>query len=80
MKQNSKFLLIGLLVLSILISISAINATDDNTSMNAIKTADNTQDLLNTQTNTIQKNNSIKSITKDLSISKDTINQILIIK
>ncbi|PAV08195.1 hypothetical protein [Methanosphaera cuniculi] len=64
MKQNSKFLLIGLLVLSILISISAINATDDNTSMNAIKTADNTQDLLNTQTNTIQKNNSIKSITK----------------
>lgn len=49
MKKNSKFLLIGLLVLSILISISAISATDDNTNINTIKSTDNAQDMLSTQ-------------------------------
>ena len=48
--KNSKFLLIGLLVLSIIISISAINATDDNTSTNMIKQHDDIS-TINTQTN-----------------------------
>ena len=64
--KNSKFLLIGLLVLSIIISISAINATDDNTSTNMIKQHDDIS-TINTQTNkdTItQQQNNIKSTKK----------------
>ena len=64
--KNSKFLLIGLLVLSIIISISAINATDDNTSKNMIKQHDDIF-TINTQTNkdTItQQQNNIKSTKK----------------
>ena len=64
--KNSKFLLIGLLVLSIIISISAINATDDNTSTNMIKQHDDIF-TINTQTNkdTItQQQNNIKSTKK----------------
>ena len=64
--KKSKFLLIGLLVLSIIISISAINATDDNTSTNMIKQHDDIS-TINTQTNkdTItQQQNNIKSTKK----------------
>ncbi|WP_304123495.1 hypothetical protein [Methanosphaera cuniculi] len=49
-------------MLSILISVSAINAADDNASMNAIKTSDNTQDLISTQ-DVVQKD-SVKSAVK----------------
>ena len=62
--KKSKFLLIGLLVLSILISISAINATDNNTiNINTI-TANNTQDTINTQTSNNNNEKSIKSTIK----------------
>ena len=47
--KNSKFLLIGLLVLSIIISISAINATDDNTSTNMIKQHDDIFTIIHKQ-------------------------------
>lgn len=57
--KNSKFLLIGLLVLSVLISISAINATDDDAGMNAMKTVDNTQDIISTH-DIVQKDSAVK--------------------
>lgn len=64
--KNSKFLLIGLLVLSIMISISAINATDNNTSTNIIKQQDDIS-IINTQTDknsTTRQQNNIKSTKK----------------
>lgn len=48
--KKSKFLLIGLLVLSIIISVSAINATDD-TSTNTMKTAKDDPSTINIQNN-----------------------------